>query len=575
MKPKGRPGKQSRGCGKESDVNAMYAEEDWEIVEPLLEFLKHKKVRVFDPHRDGMANETNLKIWVDKGIYNSKMSVIFLSRRWSEMVEFTFRTECAVTRFAHTVGRHRVLLVLLDSRKIPDNLRHFQKIYAWKLKQHPKDPKNKFQRGRLFWTNPYIGSDKRQAYITDEKQRRFGKTEILRHIGKVKTVFEHFELHCTFDRCTFRCQGNEVLEAYYHLQQCQFQQIACRYCNQFITKKKILKHENERCLYKKVACPNPSCNGTFPAKSVEEHKKKCPFEEVECIHAVYGCKMKFKKMETKKHLDSCQFVKIFCNGCRKEYFRRDVYSHKCEDALPMHFQKTKPNFSCNDVKRTETFNCKHQGCSFVGTSPKYQRHVVCCDYRRQRCEHCGDRFPVKDLTQHEQNCQKIDECQACGMAVPRSAKDTHEYVCTALELSSFGGADLMMRTDLKNKETKSKSEERGAVLKERGPKSNRENVRKTSGGKSPWSIFQPVIETTPYDVRIVTAVTSPAPSSSVFDLKRVLHSTSNDFVDLRDLKLAPITQKSRYMFNHLEEILAESISNGNVHSGFFEMSSYW
>lgn len=81
-----------------------------------------------------------MKTWVDRGVYNAKKTVLFITKKFLQSQECTFQASLAVIRYIHTQGlhKHRVLLLLLESAcTVPKYLQAFKCVYAWKYKTNP------------------------------------------------------------------------------------------------------------------------------------------------------------------------------------------------------------------------------------------------------------------------------------------------------------------------------------------------------------------------------------------------------------------------------------------------------
>lgn len=86
-------------------------------------------------------DEAEIKIWTERGVYNAKKTVVFLTKNFLSSTECEFQASHAVDRFSRTKGinKHRVVVIVLESCKVPKYLRHFKCVYAWKYRDSPDD----------------------------------------------------------------------------------------------------------------------------------------------------------------------------------------------------------------------------------------------------------------------------------------------------------------------------------------------------------------------------------------------------------------------------------------------------
>ena len=105
--------------------------------------------------------------------------------------------------------------------------------------------------------------------------------------------------------CTNEC-GNEIqrqrLES--HLEdQCPRRHICCQYCNIQEEHQFILGHHMIMCDKFPLTCPNKCDIGTVCRSDMDEHRKVCPLETIDCEYHKVGCKVKMLRKDLEKHCD--------------------------------------------------------------------------------------------------------------------------------------------------------------------------------------------------------------------------------------------------------------------------------
>lgn len=83
--------------------------------------------------------QTIFKAWLENGIHMSKCTVVFLTKKFLTHNYCRYQADNAVVRYVKSKGRHRVIVIMLQSCKIPKNLQHFNCVYAWRFRENPEE----------------------------------------------------------------------------------------------------------------------------------------------------------------------------------------------------------------------------------------------------------------------------------------------------------------------------------------------------------------------------------------------------------------------------------------------------
>jgi len=119
-----------------------------------------------------------------------------------------------------------------------------------------------------------------------------------------------------------------------HINGCQFEQVKCRNspCTAYMQRQRIVGHETDECLYRKVPCQYCSQKCVF--NQLELHfLSKCPQYDVHC-----ECGLTLKRSELAKHLeDVCPNAVVSCpfkvHGCKNaNMYRHEFALHQATEA---------------------------------------------------------------------------------------------------------------------------------------------------------------------------------------------------------------------------------------------------
>ncbi|XP_065916948.1 putative leucine-rich repeat-containing protein DDB_G0290503 [Dysidea avara] len=83
--------------------------------------------------------------------------------------------------------------------------------------------------------------------------------------------------------------------------ECPRLKVECQHCHITGEQQFIEGEHKEQCPKFPVACPNNCEVGSVPRDDVEEHKKMCPLELIQCEYHMVGCEERMARKDQKKH----------------------------------------------------------------------------------------------------------------------------------------------------------------------------------------------------------------------------------------------------------------------------------
>ncbi len=84
--------------------------------------------------------------------------------------------------------------------------------------------------------------------------------------------------------------------------ECPEREFSCKYCNFKATHKIVTEQHLDVCTYYILKCPN-GCGVAFERGDLEDHKKMCSLETVECEFNYTGCKDEFIRDKQQEHME--------------------------------------------------------------------------------------------------------------------------------------------------------------------------------------------------------------------------------------------------------------------------------
>ncbi|CAG2202933.1 unnamed protein product [Mytilus edulis] len=378
-------------------------EDDGELVSKLLQPFENRNCLFYNPDRDGLPGQPIMRGLIEKGMEQSKITMLFITKKFLSDELCMFMANLAIWKYMKTKGIHRVLPIILQPCKIPRYLKVLNCIHVWKyattrsshmlyktqaitrLTKAMLDPPPKFRRIRwngiktLTWTRNIVEKVKKSALkekASNQSIHNINLFQLWRLIG----VLKHCFLNCRYGHCSFACSGREFTRFIGHA---------------------------ERCRYRPIKCPNKSCQTFLPKWCVDKHVEECPLTRLTCPSTML-------REEEAFHLDACEMAEVSCPniGCGRPMARNKIKQHNLDCLLA--------NISCPNSGR---------GCKTRDKRIRIQNHTSSCPFRLSECEFCGRKLTFQKLNFHIKNCKKTTICQLCKIAVPRLDVGTHERMC--------------------------------------------------------------------------------------------------------------------------------------------------
>ena len=122
--------------------------------------------------------------------------------------------------------------------------------------------------------------------------------------GEVNDISGHLG-NCVFqvincpNKCG-KCLQRQLLTTHVEIK-CPRRTISCQYCNDVGENQFIEGQHKEKCPKFPVQCPNECKIESIHRDEVEEHKKVCPLEMIQCDYHVVGCTVKMARKDMNTH----------------------------------------------------------------------------------------------------------------------------------------------------------------------------------------------------------------------------------------------------------------------------------
>ena len=118
------------------------------------------------------------------------------------------------------------------------------------------------------------------------------------HLDVTTGDCEYVDVECPI-KCVQKVQKRNVDT---HLaNECPNRDYRCPHCN-FANKYHVVSKHFDVCPYYPIACPN-RCGVTFERDDLQDHRKMCRLEEVQCVFTSAGCQAKFIRENEDEHMD--------------------------------------------------------------------------------------------------------------------------------------------------------------------------------------------------------------------------------------------------------------------------------
>lgn len=119
---------------KKYHICASYCESDIHIVSQLIQILEVSGCLVYDTERDTTPGKLAFKEVVEKGIENSKLSLLFITKNFLTDEACCFFSSVAIWKYITSKGKHRVIPIILEPCKIPKYLKVLNCVHLWKYR---------------------------------------------------------------------------------------------------------------------------------------------------------------------------------------------------------------------------------------------------------------------------------------------------------------------------------------------------------------------------------------------------------------------------------------------------------
>ena len=122
--------------------------------------------------------------------------------------------------------------------------------------------------------------------------------------GEVKDVTDHLS-QCLFQVVSCSNDCGKSLERHYltsHVEtECPRCKIECQFCHDIGEYRLIEGQHKEECSKFPLPCPNKCEIESIERDKIEEHRKICPLEVIQCDYHVIGCTVRIARKELSKH----------------------------------------------------------------------------------------------------------------------------------------------------------------------------------------------------------------------------------------------------------------------------------
>ena len=214
--------------------------------------------------------------------------------------------------------------------------------------------------------------------------------------GEINNINNHLEnkdgcqyedVQCSNDSCGKMLQRR--LLGHHEQNECLHRKVYCEYCSDVGAHTFITGEHIDLCPKFPMQCSNSNCTTVVFRKDVDEHRKTCPYEVVDCCN---GCGLEFQRQKLNNHNKKCSHRTVKCQYCHitgKHLFIQGEHKEQCPK-LPI----SCPN-KCNArIPRDDS-----------------TKHADVCPMKSIQCEYftvgCEKMIILKDQKMH--NKTKVEE----------------------------------------------------------------------------------------------------------------------------------------------------------------------
>ncbi|XP_065904792.1 TNF receptor-associated factor 4-like [Dysidea avara] len=200
--------------------------------------------------------------------------------------------------------------------------------------------------------------------------------DINKHLGSC-----HFEdLSCTND-CGVHVQRQNLTK---HIEtECVRRKVDCQYCHITEEYQSIEGEHKEQCPKLPLPCPNKCDISNIPREQINQHRKICPLEKVECVD---NCGKSLMRQDLRNHEMECVRRKVNCKYCHLIEDRYLIEGQHKEECLKF------------------PLSCPNKCDIGIITRGDIEEHLKTCPLEVIQCEYyevgCADVITRKDRVKH-------------------------------------------------------------------------------------------------------------------------------------------------------------------------------
>ena len=113
--------------------------------------------------------------------------------------------------------------------------------------------------------------------------------------------------------------------------ECSHRKVNCKYCSDVGAYDFIVGKHMDLCLKYPIQCPNANCNTAMPRENINEHRKACQYEMVDCSN---GCGLELQRRQINNHMSKkCSHRTVKCQYCHitgKHYIIHGDHKEQCQ-----------------------------------------------------------------------------------------------------------------------------------------------------------------------------------------------------------------------------------------------------
>ena len=170
------------------------------------------------------------------------------------------------------------------------------------------------------------------------------------------------------------------------------------------------------CLHITDKCTNNGCDFSDIRRLLPEHRKTCGYEKVQCHNRENGCDALLIRKEMPEHQELCQFMLIQCpnSDCPIQVRKYELSPHQNECQyvqVPCTNKECPEQILRKDLEQHELNECQYRKvlCEYCQKEYRYfelDQHYKLCEQRPIVCPLCENTLTYKGFGQHQVDCFK-------------------------------------------------------------------------------------------------------------------------------------------------------------------------